>query len=523
MPTLAATLAGDFSAFGFHAEANPQGSAIDLSWDLPDPAEGQNSVPLLILRREHRFPGRGRRGVVSVPATSADLTDGITVYTYQGLATHREETREEIQNGRRVSVTRQFQLTGQPIDRVLIGSIRREYPDRTSTPTRTTVRVVDRDQITAGTTYYYTAFVGSDRLYSRRSQASALATSARVGGLFRSVPQIDQRLDTVPPPPRSVARVDEGKGQLERFLGVIEAHADLLEGLVEGLRDVHAPWRADSCLLDALAGQLGWPLKDYLDEEAQRNEITFAPEFFRTVGTSPNVAAMVNRLTGWDTRIRDFVRNVLVSWDGSRLEPLEARTVYLDGSLGFTPSTPPALTAGRGVPPGAIDTGDLQALFRMRTRAFDDAGAYTYDCGRPDRGGYRRDDDVLYNRETVGVYVVPDVEAEPFVIDQEWRRIREILEEFLPIQVRVVFVLRPGLVVEEAYDATAQVAESALDTGHLVEAETYGEGADPGTDRIPLWTALYANNSAHLSVDTVAIPVDIQHRSWHVWVMPPTP
>ena len=268
--------------------------------------------------------------------------------------------------------------------------------------------------------------------------------------------------------------------------------------------------------------QLGWQLKDYLDEDAQRNEIIFAPEFYRTVGTSPNVAAMVNRLTGWDTRVREFARNVLLSWDGSRLEPLKTRTVYLDGSLGVTPATPPVLTAGRRVPPGSVDTTDLQALFRMRTRSFDDEGVYSYDCGKPDgRGGYLRDDDVLYNRETVGVYVVPDVAAEPFVIEQEWLRVREILKEFLPIQVRVVFVLQPGLVVEEAYDATARVTESVVETGRLAKTETYGEGDDPVTDLIPLWIAMYANNPAHLSVDTAAVPVDIRYRSWHVWVMPP--
>jgi hypothetical protein len=290
---------------------------------------------------------------------------------------------------------------------------------------------------------------------------------------------------------------------------------------VRALRDMHAIRRMDSRLLEPLAHQLGWPLKDYLDEDGQRSEIGFAAEFYRTVGTIPNVAAMVNRLTGWDARVRELVRNVLVTWDPTRIESLDTRRAYFDGGFGVTETDPPALLSGHTVPRGSVDTSDPQAMFRLQTRAFEDDTAYAYDFGKPVADGYALDDRVLYNRDTIGIYVIPDVETETFVLEQTWQRVKEILAEFLPIQVRPVFVLRPGLSVEEAYDATALVVEEASDVGRLVEGEPYGEGEDTPADRIPGWIALIANEPTHHSVDTAAATVATRHRTWHVWVMPP--
>jgi phage tail-like protein len=516
MPALADELTG----LGFRAEANPSGRAVDLRWELPDPAGDPAALAVTVLRRERRFPGRNRRGVVSVAASGADLTDGVTVFPPPGVPPLIEEIEHEGAGERRITTVRRYAVAGRPRDRVFAGSLRREYAG--AAPVRATMRVVDRDGLQPGTIYYYTAFVGPQRLYSRLSQASALVTEGATGRLQRRLPRVDQLRDTVTAPAGSVPLADAAKGQLHRFLDVVDAHAALLAGLTRGLRELHDPRRADSRVLDALGRQLGWRLKEHLDEDAQRNEIAFAPHFHRSVGTGPGVAAMVNRLTGWDTRVREFVANVLGTWDASRVERLETRQVYLDGSLGATAGDPSVLIAGRRVPPGSLDTSDPAALYRMRTHAFDDAGAYSYDCGRPDSAGrYQRDDTVLYNRETVGVYVVPDVDAEPFGIEQEWRRARDVVEEFLPIQVRVVFVLRPGVIAEEPYEATKRIGEVALDAGRLAQAETYGDGGDAGTDAIPAWTALSTNELAHRSVDTAAAPVVTAYRSWHTAVMRP--
>jgi hypothetical protein len=163
-----------------------------------------------------------------------------------------------------------------------------------------------------------------------------------------------------------------------------------------------------------------------------------------------------------------------------------------------------------------VDTSDPMAMFRLRTRAFDDATAYTYDCGTPDgQGNYRRDNDTWYNRETVGLYIVPDVETEPFRLEEEWNRVRQIIGEFLPIQVRVVFVVQPGVVVEEAYNAVRDVTEGFVDVGVELKVETYAGAVDAGADRIPAWQWFVTNNPAHHSVDTSAVTTDTASRTWH--------
>jgi hypothetical protein len=298
-----------------------------------------------------------------------------------------------------------------------------------------------------------------------------------------------------------------------------------MQGSIEGLRDVHNLRAMDSRLLAPLAAWLGWKLKDYLDEDGQRNEIGFAAEFFKTVGAVPNIKAMVNRLTGWDAEVREFARNIVVSFDSSRLERLHTGLLYLDGSASVTPAyaawldspggAAPAISMqGRRAPPGTIDTTDANAMFKLRTHAADDETAYTYDCGvRKKRGRYDLDDRVWYNRQTIGVYIVPDVDTETFSPAEEIDRVRQIVNEFLPIQVRAVFFLLPYLAVEEPYDAT-QVVETAEDRGTLKHEETYGEGSDRDYDEIPGWRWFVTNDLAYRSV-SVAGPVDTSSRTWH--------
>jgi phage tail-like protein len=513
----------DLEAVRFRARTNPLGPAIDLFWDLPDPAGDADDLEVFVVRRGGRFPGRTRRGIVAVDATADDLGDGELVFDSAQLVFDREEQRERTERGRTIVTTRQFLFRGTPRDRTLVRSIRREFAEPAGPPVRATVRVVDRGRsgapLVAGTTYYYTAFFGAKRTFSRRTQSSALATARGRHHLFAKLPAIDQRRDTVVPEPFTVPRADEGRGQLDRFLATMDAHADMLFGFVDGLRDLRSPHRIDARLLPALAGLLGWRLKDFLDEEQQRNEISFAPEVYRTIGTGPNIAAIVNRLTGWDTRVREFARHVVLSFDTRRVETLDAGPAYLDGSVAVTPGPPPALSVRRA-PVGSVDTSDALAMFRLRNRAFEDVAAYSYDAGRVAADGtYALDNVTLYNRETIGIYVVPDVATETLVLEQEWERVRVILEEFLPANVRAIVVVLPDVVVEEPYDAT-QVVEALVESAQLVENETYGEGDDASSEKITEWRYIATNNATTGSVNTAAAPVDVNARTRHVAVEP---
>jgi hypothetical protein len=186
---------------------------------------------------------------------------------------------------------------------------------------------------------------------------------------------------------------------------------------------------------------------------------------------------------------------------------------YADGSMTGLPA-PPYLSY-REVPPGSVDTADSEAMYRLRNRLYEDSTAYSYDCGELAGGTYVRDDQTWYARDTIGIYIVPDVDSEVFVLQAEWERIRQILQEFLPINVRAIFILMPGIVVEQEYDATKMVTEQASDAATLLQEETYGEGSDSAIDLIPAWLRFLTNNVAHRSVDTTVAPVNTNSRAWH--------
>jgi hypothetical protein len=427
----------DLDALRFRVETNPQGPAIDLVWELPDPAGALDAFPLRVLRRIRRFPGASRQGVVPVTATAADLAEGELVFVAGSLAYDLEETRVQVLPGMRVTTTRQYTFRGAPRDRVLVRTIVRESPPGGGPPTRTTVRVVDRLSLVPGTIYYYTAFAGQPLRFSARTQSSAIATGQRSPDLFRLLPRLDQQRDVEAPDPRAVANADQGRGQLERLLRTVQAVADMLFGFVDGLADLHDPRRVDARLLEPMAALIGWHLKAYLTEEGQRNEIVFANDVYRTLGTKPDIAAMVFRLTGWTSQVKEFADNVVVSWDASRFERLDGvATAYLDGSA-TTTGSPPALVV-RTAPRGSIDTTKPAELAALRNRTFADVVPCSYDCGSPDpAGGYVRNDATVHNRETIGIYAATGA-LPPAVVQEIWARVRTILAEFLPVQVRPV-------------------------------------------------------------------------------------
>ena len=533
------TLSGNLFAYDFTAETNAAGSAIDLVWqtEVADPAPEQRVR--LILRRTRRFPGPGRRGLLQVQASGADLTDGTVVYDATAFAFDREEMRTELGPNGLARVRRQFRYIDTPPDRILVRTISQSLAADGVTPVAVIVRVTDRMALNAGEINYYTGFVDAGLpalVFSRATQDSAAATGNNGYDLFSQTPRIDQRLDATAPPAGG-ALADAGRGQLQRFLDTFSAHASMLHGEVSLLRQLHDPARVDSRLLAPIAQGLGWTLKEYLDEEGQRTEIAFASRLYRSVGTAPNIAALVNRLTGWATQIKEFARNICVSAETTRFETLEliedlhpaaGTHVYMDGSLGAStsfaawldnpvgPLPAPPYLSGRSIPPGSVDTTDSLAMFRLRTGVFEDETVCSYDCGKPDgAGGYFKDDTTRYDRGTIGVFIVPLADTDPFVLQEEWQRVRTILSAFLPINVRPIFVLQPDVAVETPYDATIQASDA--DTSILLEdsADLYTDQPDAVTDRIPGWRWLISNRTDLLSINTAAMPVDTSTRVWH--------
>ncbi len=517
------------AALQFRAEANPLGAAIDLVWTVPhtqpDPPDN-----LIIIRREQRFPGLNRRGVIPVLVNiaSEDWPDGEIIYDSQAFTFDFRETREERFDTTRIETTRQYNLLGEQRERQLSRTIRREFtstPDSDDILTQSTIRVTDSQAIQPGTIYYYTAFLAVETeqefYFSSLTLASALATGRYGHQLFSALPQIHQQLDTTRPVPPQVTPADQDKGQLQRFLEGLEAHADMLHSFVEGLGDLRNLNRVDSQFLPHLADYIGWRLQGNTNELQQRQEIRNAPELYKTIGTIPTIKAVINRFTGWDAQVHPYASNILLSFDSSRLETLDdSEVIYLDNSFQLRqpdePEEPPRMPSweARRVPRGSIDTTDAVAMSKLRSGAADDQTVYTYDT-RPlgDQRELELPELPLYNPKRIRIDIIPDQEAEIFSRSESIDLLRNLIAEFLPIYVEPVFVIAID-VIEERYDTIQEVQEELI-REVLTLGETFDGVQEEALDRMPSLQLIIANDPERTSADTTVVPVNIRSRTWH--------
>jgi phage tail-like protein len=192
------------------------------------------------------------------------------------------------------------------------------------------------------TTYYYTIFAVDNGArpgyyHDEQSRASAFATRdyALTERLYRLLPAAYHRSDT----PLSAAEVDRlarsnpaavraldalppglrNRGQLRRFLSGAGAPLDLMRSFAEGLRQLHDADVVRPEFLPALASWLGWELDRTLPVFSQRNEVKSAPRLYRSVGTVPNLRAIVTRYTGWYAQVAEFAEAIARSNSPPRL------------------------------------------------------------------------------------------------------------------------------------------------------------------------------------------------------------
>ncbi|HKQ05860.1 MAG TPA: hypothetical protein VJ464_12060 [Blastocatellia bacterium] len=237
----------------FKAEPNPRGGQIDLSWTTPAEA-GFKGVK--VLRREFTLPL---------------LTDINT-------------------------------------DKQIL--------DDSTTPRGQVGRFSDRHL--KGETVYYYAIVAYDNLANLSPPvfASAMATTAyqTAAELYDDLPELYRRYDTLlPPATAALDAADKDKGQLRRLIEMFGLQFDLLRSFAGGMRDASSVERIDGELLPLLAKWIGWQSDYTLPLDKQRNEIKYAPYFYKTTGIAANLRATLNRLTTWDAQVKEFVHNVFLS------------------------------------------------------------------------------------------------------------------------------------------------------------------------------------------------------------------
>lgn len=166
-----------------------------------------------------------------------------------------------------------------------------------------------------------------------------------------------------------------------------------------------------------------------------------------------------------------------------------------------------------------VDTRNV-AKIAMRGQ-FKDFQTYTYDAGQNGKRTHRN----WYARDTVGIYLTPDTEDQTLILRNQ-KLIENVLKQFLPIQVRAVFIIEPAVYKELIYTydfptvkPQRLITEQFFDRAVTTTLETYSGLGDSYRDTIPGWIWLRSWNEQypdHHTVDFTTTPVDTKYRTWHI-------
>lgn len=157
-----------------------------------------------------------------------------------------------------------------------------------------------------------------------------------------------------------------------------------------------------------------------------------------------------------------------------------------------------------------FDTNDPELKGRLGT--FHDRAHYTYDTGKTHEDKFARD--------TIGIYLTPDTDQAD-QINRHRRLVEGPLKNFLPVNVRAELFIMPSIYKEYIYTAERDINEFFERETTTVSTEVYSGLDDSYEDTLPQWIWLRAWSELypdHLTVNTVAAPVDTRHRIWHTGI-----
>jgi phage tail-like protein len=179
-----------------------------------------------------------------------------------------------------------------------------------------------------------------------------------------------------------------------------------------------------------------------------------------------------------------------------------------DGDLPRTVRLPDNGTVRRYA--GTLSVG-LSDIPRLRTRrTFGDMLAYT--PNRPAAEAPLADDEV-YTRGTVALYVSRAANGSPLV-EQEVARLRELLDRFIPINLRAVIVVVPESDIEVVYSKDADLQDSYQDEYPF--ADSLGTLGDTTAATLPDVVVLTSNQVTNVS----ASPADLTTLRRRTWFPP---
>ncbi|OYY91552.1 MAG: hypothetical protein B7Y45_03065 [Sphingomonas sp. 28-66-16] len=309
----------------FLAEPDLVARRLRISWRIvPEAGETLADAPRLVLRRKTRdwefgpiaapdpylvydsaaFPGAPAPGIAVLDLPDREAADGAERIRFEGISVAR--TPPGIEWRRRIHATR-LAADGHPVER------RVEIVDGGDAP-------LSLDPQTA----YYYELTGPDL------RLRAVATPAAPFGLNRSLydmlpaahrmRDVTRRTATIESatiPEASIGQPGQTAiaGQLRRFIDPFGAALDGMRSSAEGLWSLRDIDGVAPSYLPLIAEWLGWRLGDADAVPLARNELKSAPRLYKALGSVTSYRAIVERYTGWTTRVAEFAQHIARSND----------------------------------------------------------------------------------------------------------------------------------------------------------------------------------------------------------------
>ena len=323
---------------------HPSGNRIDLIWIHPDPTAYPN---VRVIR------GIGTHPVSFQPDTIADGYDVANVHiaSPEDVILVGEKTsflfriemrfRNELDQGALSAALRQMFLS----EKILLSDTAAVSVEET----RNKWQIADKAQkfliireekglavygglsrvkdenLHSETVYYYTLFPykedATHHIFDRHNRIAAMSTASynMAGQMYELLPKIYHRYDTVLPKSNRISESDQKKGMLRRFLDLPGSQLDLIYSFAKASLDLYNLEKVDGRLLPLLGQWIGWETDYNLEISKQRNDIRNAPAIYDTLGIIPTAEAFIKRISGWESRTKEYVHNIFITNRPERL------------------------------------------------------------------------------------------------------------------------------------------------------------------------------------------------------------
>jgi len=183
--------------------------------------------------------------------------------------------------------------------------------------------------------YYYNLFPFTDNPpvfhFDRHNRTAALAITNynMAGQMYAQLPRIYHRYDAATTKGGKGEQTGGSHGLLRRFLELPGSQLDLMQSYARASLDLCNLEKTDGRFLPLLGKWIGWETDYNLEIEKQRNEIRNAPAIYETLGIIPTAEAFIKRITGWESRTKEYVHNIFLT---NRPERLNLWMCESDGS-----------------------------------------------------------------------------------------------------------------------------------------------------------------------------------------------